>query len=379
MRVLVLVVACLVAVGLGVGVSRWQSDDPPPTGGKDDGRASEHVGYTLTEVRIPENLGGVTATAALDGERVLVGTGFGNVYSLDLSEGGKGALRRITALVGEVRSIEVSADGGSIAVLNRAPGLRYPGEDTLRVMDPSAPAVVKVVDGGRPAGGPVTDFPLDGSHGKGALSPDGRLFVNGSFDLTLLDIATGERRLLERGPLKDGRRTGYEDWAFTANGLVRAISEQGVDTWDVRSGERVGETVECGCNSYRVSLTEDGDFAAVATAEGRSVVLDLTAGRPLADKTVTRGEEIPGSAVVGGGKRVAVAAAERLVVWDVEHRRTLWSHTFPGYRPTDVRAVPNSGSFLVSVVEDPEAGDRRTAPANSSPLATKWWLATPAP
>ncbi|MFI9781732.1 TolB family protein [Streptomyces sp. NPDC051956] len=358
LRVLVLVIACVAAAGIGVGLSRWQSDGPPATDTADDARAArtpEHVGYTLTEVTLPDGVGGISTTAALDEDRVLAGTGAGNVYSIDLSKGRTAALELITTLPGMVRNIVVSADGGSIAALSLGDEV---GRDTLRVMDPS--------------GGAATDFVVDATQGKGALSPDGRLFVNGSFDLTMLNVVTGKTEVLHRPPpTKDQSLTGYEDWAVTEDGLVRAASEQGVDTWDAKDGKRIGGTIGCACDIYRVSLNEPGNLASVATAGGHAVVLDLTTGQAVAEKTITDGGVIDSSAVLGNGQR-AVAAAVRAVVWDVKHRRTLWSHAFPDYLAHEVHAIPNSESFLINTVED-----SKKAPAGQTAFDSKWWLAKP--
>ncbi len=321
-------------------------------------------------------MGGITTTAALDEDRVLAGTGFGNVYSIDFSKGHKVALELITTLPGQVNNIEVSTDGESIAVLDRAN--EVDGEDTLRVMDPSGGAATELVVDDSHSDGGVTDFVVDGSHGKGALSSDGRLFVNGSFDLTMLNVVTGKTKVLRRPPpSNDGHLTGYADWAFTENGMVRAASEQGVDTWDAKSGKRIGGTIGCGCNIYRISLNEHGNLASIATAEGHAVVLDLTTGQAVAEKTITDGGVIPSSAVLGDGQR-AVAAAAGLVVWDVKHRRTLWNHTFPGYLVNEVHAIPNNESFLVNTMEDPKVEDPKIAPASQTALDSKWWLAKPA-
>ncbi|MFI6013297.1 TolB family protein [Streptomyces sp. NPDC051243] len=359
LRVLVLVIACVAAAGIGVGVSRWQSDGRPAADTAGDARASrppERVGYTLTEVTLPDGVGGISTTAALDEDRVLAGTGAGNVYSIDFSKGPTAARELLTTLPGEVRSIEVSADGRSIAVLSRGDEV---GKDTLRVMNPS--------------GGAATDFVVDGIQGRGALSPDGRLFVHGSFDLTVLNLVTGKTEVLRRPPpTKDQSLTGYEDWAVTEDGLVRAASEQGVDTWDASDGKRIGGTISCGCDIYRVSLNEPGNLAGIATAGGHAVVLDLTSGRVVAEKTITDGGVINSSAVLGDGQR-AVAAAAGVVVWGVKGRRTLWNHTFPDYLASEVHAIPNSESFLINTVEDPAK-----APSDQTAFDTKWWLAKPA-
>jgi hypothetical protein len=359
LRVLVLVIACVAAVGIGVGVSRWQSDGPPATDTAGDARASrtpERVGYILTNVTLPDGAGGLTTTAALDEDRILAGTGAGNVYSIDFSKGHTAAPELITTLPDQVRNIEVSADGGSIAVLSLGDEV---GRDTLRVMDAS--------------GNAATDFVVDGTQGKGALSPDGRLFVNGSFDLTMLNVVTGKTQVLHRPPpSNDERQTGYEDWAITEDGLVRAASEQGVDTWDAKDGKRIGGTIRCGCNIYRVSLNAHGNLAGVATAGGHAVVLDLTSGQAVAEKTIIDGGVIDSSAVLGDGQR-AVAAAVGVVVWDVKGRRILWNHTFPDYLAHEVHAVPNSESFLIHTSEDP-----KKAPADQTAFDAKWWLAKPA-
>ncbi|GAA3302147.1 hypothetical protein GCM10020295_47120 [Streptomyces cinereospinus] len=259
-----------------------------------------------------------------------------------------------------VRNIEVSANGETIAIL----GIGNDGGSRLRVVSLS--------------GGDTSDFALDGPPGgvpdtpQGAISPDGDFFVSGSFDITMLDLKTGDTEVLRRPPpTKEQSLTGYEDWAVTEDGLVRAASEQGVDTWNAKDGKRIGGTIRCGCDIYRVSLNEPGNLASIATAGGHAVVLDLTAGRAVAEKTITGGGVIDSSAVLGDGQR-AVAAAVGVVVWDVKSRRILWNHTFPDDL-AQVHAIPNSESFLIDTMEDP-----KKAPADQTAFDVKWWLAKPA-
>ncbi|GAA3302143.1 hypothetical protein GCM10020295_47110 [Streptomyces cinereospinus] len=57
LRVLLLVIACVAAAGIGFGVSRWQSDGPPANDARAE-RTSERVSYTLTELTPPEGVGG---------------------------------------------------------------------------------------------------------------------------------------------------------------------------------------------------------------------------------------------------------------------------------------------------------------------------------
>ncbi|MFE7558267.1 WD40 repeat domain-containing protein [Kitasatospora sp. NPDC057500] len=347
-RTLTLLLVCLAAIAVGIGVARWQSDAPPATG--PDGGGPDDARYTLAAVSLPEDDGGwITASAALREDLVLVGSSNERVYYVDPARGG--VAKPMTATIGPVRSIRVSADGGTAAVLSQ--------EGALRIMDLSRED--------------PTDLAIDPLEGPGALSPGGDLFVFGSFELTVVDVADGRTSTLPQKPVPDGGRTAYEDWAVTGDGLVRAASLEGVDTWDPADPDRAGETIGCACEARSVRFNGDGSLAAFGTADGHSVVVDLTTGRVLADKTVFVGDFtiIWTATVLGDGRRAAAGTPSGAVVWDVGARRILWEHVFPGYRVEQVGAVPNSDALLIRTVESKEP--------DGGAADSKVWIATPAP
>ncbi|MFF7457166.1 WD40 repeat domain-containing protein [Kitasatospora sp. NPDC008115] len=348
-RTITLLLACLAAIAVGIGVARWQSDAPPATGtaggGPDDAR------YTLAEVSLPEDdAGRIIASAALGENLVLVGTSKERVYYVDRAHGG--VAKPMTATLGQVRSIRVSADGGTAAVLSQ--------EGALRIMNLSRET--------------PTDLTIDPLEGPGALSPGGDLFVFGSFELTVVDAADGRTSTLPEKPVPDGGRSAYEDWAVTGDGLVRAASLEGVDTWDPADPDRAGETIGCACEARSVRFNGDGSLAAFGTADGHEVVVDLTTGRVLADKTVAVGDFtiIWTATVLGDGRRAAAGTPSGVAVWDVGARRTVWEHTFPGYRVEEVGAVPNSDALLIRTIARKESEGGGAADSQV-------WIATPAP
>ncbi|MFB7470412.1 WD40 repeat domain-containing protein [Kitasatospora sp. NPDC056184] len=356
-RALTLILLCLAAVGVGIGVARWQSDDPPatvpPTAADSGptGNGPDEARYTLTEVSLPGGAEGrITASAALGEDLVLVGTSEGSVYYVDPARPGTAKL--MTTTFGAVRRIRVSADGGTAAVLSQ--------EGALRVMNLSRST--------------PTDLDIVPTEGPGGLSPHGDLLVFGSFDLTVLDVVSGRTSTLPAKPIPDGGRTAYEDWAVTGDGLVRAAGVDGVETWDPADPDRAGETIGCGCDARSVTFTGDGSLATFGTADGHVVVVDLATGRVIADKTIAVGDFtlIWTVAAFADGRRAAGGISSRAVIWDVGARRTVWDHTFPGYRVAEVGAVPNSKALLIRTVEEDasaEAGD---------PADDKVWIATPA-
>ncbi|MER5350937.1 WD40 repeat domain-containing protein [Kitasatospora sp. NPDC002551] len=344
-RVLALVLVCLAAVGAGIGVGRWQSDAPAADGADDQTPA--RAPYTLTEVPLPGgDAGRATASAALGNGLLLVGTSNGRVYYVDPANG---ATRLMTPTPAPVRSIRVSADGGTAAVLSE--------DGAVRVMNLSRTT--------------PTDFTIDPLEGPGGLSPDGGLFVYGSFEPTVVDVTTGRTSTLPEKPVPDGGRTAYEDWAVTGDGLVRAAGLEGVETWDPADPDRVGETIGCGCASRSVRFNGDGSLATFGTADGHTVVVDLTTGRVRSDKTVAVGDFtiIWTAAVLGDGRRAAAGTPSGVVVWDVEGRRVVWEHAFPGHHVEQVGAVPHSTALFIRTVQDGDSGDA---------VGSRLWLASPA-
>ncbi|MHA4818207.1 WD40 repeat domain-containing protein [Streptomyces aculeolatus] len=350
-----LIFACLAAVGVGVGVARWQSDAPPATETADDAPTEEmpeRIDYALTEVSLPDDKAKrMTTGTAVSEELVLVGTSEGHVYSVDLASGDAARPELIITVPGSVRNIQISADGGTAAVLSE--------EGTLRVMDLSR--------------GTSTDIVMDVLEGPGALSPDGSLFVYGSFDPTVLDVATGKTRTLPGKPPPEGGRAAYEDWAVTEDGMIRAANsgsagnpDGGVETWDPADPDLIGETVNCGCAASSVTLNDDGSIATFGTANGHAVVVDLTAGSVLGDKTISN-DNIWSATIFGDERRAAAGTPSgRVVIWDVRERRTLWQHTFPERQGQveQVSATPNSEALLIRI--------------NEQSQSQQLWLARPA-
>lgn len=365
----VLCLVCAVAMVVGVGLARWSSDRSPSPEATSDAPSApvpRDLDFTLTQVLLPDGSTTMVGAGVDDARVVLAPTegvapgavtehGFAafadarsHVYSVDLAD--EPATHELLATVpGSAHSVTVSADGGTAAVVSYGERVT---ENTLWVVDL--------------ADGSTADFATEAR--EGALSPDGRHFVSGDFDLTVLDVETGETALLRRPPPGDGGQSGFQDWVITRGGLVRAVSTGLVETWDLETGNRA-EPITCAC--YRAVFDPEGALVNVATEDGRAVLIDLATGRTLVDRQTNPDGVLESFTVLGDGER-AVTALDGLEVWDVESGRTLWEHTVPGYVVWTVRAVPGSRSFLFGLMEDPE----RT-PEDAMSFDVRLWLATP--
>ncbi|MFF3861424.1 WD40 repeat domain-containing protein [Streptomyces sp. NPDC002209] len=318
-----MVVALLAAVAIGVGVSWWMGRAESPQS------PSDSAAFTLNEVPSVTGAGRVTAVAAVDEKRFLMGTSQGKVINIEMRPGQSPASTVLTSVPAQVRDLTLSGDGRTVAVTDAAGLVRVQG---LR-------------------GGAPNDFRIDLTEGPVTLNRSGTEFAYGQFTITLMDTRTRQARTLPAKPVPNGGRSAYDDWAITDDGRVLAAGAEGIDMWYLNEPEKASKPITCACPAASVALSPDGRYATYGTVDGHAVVVDIDKRAVLEDKTLSpRPDDFVGTVTAfGSGSYFAAGTStpERVVIWDASEHRIVWDHLFPQHKIAEVSAVPGSEALLV--------------------------------
>ncbi|MFD6915985.1 hypothetical protein [Streptomyces virginiae] len=273
--------------------------------------------------------GRVTAVAAVNEERFLMGTSEGKVFTVEVKPGKSPAFTMFTSVPAPVRHLALSGDSSRAAVSD--------AEGLLRIQ--------------RLQGGTVHDFHVDLLEGPVTLDRSGTIFAHGSFTLSLTDIRTRKPRTLPAKPVPYGGRSAYSDWSITDDGRVLAAGDEGIETWYLDQPAKASQPISCACPAASVTIGRDGRYAAYGTVDGHAVALDLGKRTVVGDKTVSpRTDDFVGTVTpFGSGNSIAAGTSTpgRVVVWDALEHDILWDHHFPQHKIAEVSAVPGSEALLV--------------------------------
>jgi WD40 repeat protein/DNA-binding SARP family transcriptional activator len=283
----------LIAVGLKEqGIRLWDATDLTPVGPP----LSETGGEVKSLAFTPD--GRTLAAVTLDGQATLW-----DVESRSL-------LREMSAGVGDVLGVSISADGAILA----APG---PEDWTGSYLDPNEGGVTlwEVATGealdtialGVPVGdvafspagsmlafvherggtaevwdvaegSRITKLPVDSDsrfYYAIAFSPDGRTLATGGLEdpiVRVWDVPTGKLiRELDQGS------AGTKTLDFSPDGRILAVSGYApvASLWDLATGARIGPTIRTGSRRADIDLSPDGRELLMTAADGRGALWDV--------------------------------------------------------------------------------------------------------
>lgn len=161
-----------------------------------------------------------------------------------------------------------------------------------------------------------------------AISPDGRWLAAGGGDfnaglITLWDLESGE--LAHRLTDPDGSDLVFEV-AFSPDSRMLAAGaawHQGVDTWDVMTGDHLNSfVVPRGQNTFDVTFSPDGRHLAGALSGGQVFIWNAHTGGRLHQFNVTDdGQYIMSVAYSPDGRQIAAGDfGQRVTIWDAATR-----------------------------------------------------------
>ncbi|GAA1805664.1 hypothetical protein GCM10009682_29400 [Luedemannella flava] len=191
----------------------------------------------------------------------------------------------------------------------------------------------------------IAQFDLPGLTYAVDVSPDGKTVAAGLWngDVVLIDVATGDRRVLAH------HRTWMSSLSFSADGSLLASVARPEDpvVWTVATG-RVLATLK-GPDAVTVRFGRTGSMLA-ATADFAGLYLwDFSSGRPVTLPRLTAPGEYAWTNSAPTNGRIAIGdEAGKVTLWDLEKRRPLQVYQDRGRTETRSITLSEDGTMLVS-------------------------------